>query len=141
MILYSVYREDSARYVTYQLFKERQENPYLSHVDKFPTWPEQLRYILGQPYTYWYAGFDEQLCAYVGMCWVDQKQSGIYTLNRWQHLGYGTTMMHLLMRAHPEMPYTAYIHPENIASIRLHNKLGFVTQRVEPNGQLVLARQ
>lgn len=137
MILYSVYNYGPARYVTYELFKERQQNPYLSHVDKFPTLLEQWAYIDSRPYTYWYAGFDEKLCAYVGACWVDYKQSGIYTLQRYQGLGYGTQMMQTLMRLHPDMPYTAYIHPKNLASIRLHERLGFKLSYTDDNGQLV----
>ncbi len=141
MILYSVYDNHCARHVTLVLFRERQSNPYLSHVDQFPTWDEQVAYIESRPYTYWYGAFDEYTLSYVGACWVDLKQSGVYVLKKYQDMGMGTMMMHLLMHKHPEMPYTAYIHPENIPSIKLHNKLGFVTQCVEPNGQLVLVRQ
>lgn len=141
LILNSVYTDEQAQHVTMLLFLERQQNPYLSHADHPPTWQEQQSYVASRPYPYWYAACDPTIHDYVGACWVDQKQSGIYVLNRYHRRGYGTEIMRQLMAMHPEMPYTAYIHPENVASIRLHEKLGFRVDHTDDNGQLVLKHQ
>ncbi len=140
MILYSVYTNPCARHVTYNLFKERQTNPYLSHVDPFPSWEDQVDYIKKRPYTHWCGAFDEDLCAYVGACWVDHYQSGVYVLEKYWGNGYGTDMMRMLIEQHPEMPYTAYIHPKNVASIRLHQRLEYSLDHTDANGQLVFKR-
>jgi RimJ/RimL family protein N-acetyltransferase len=122
--LASVYDDDRLRRLTYDLFFERQNNPYLSHVDVFPSWGEQNAYINTHPYTHWYGAYNEMGIP-VSAVWVDPKQSGVYTLERWQRKGYGLEAMRQLIEMHPEMPYTAYIHCHNIGSIRLHRKLGF----------------
>jgi len=119
--LVPVYREKAACKFLYDAMKERTPDQSISH-KKMPTMDEHAAFFYSKPYTAWYLlKVDDE---YVGSIYLtDNREIGIFILNKHQGKGYGSQAVSEIMSKWPG-PIYANINPRNEASIAFFEKLG-----------------
>lgn len=127
--LTTVYGDDIAMSVAYQLLCERESHENISH-RKMPTWQEHLAFVGSKPYPEWWAilvdsespdCFEMPGCLYV----TDRNEIGVGILKTYRRRGIAEAALRFLIDPRKTRPLLANINPANNASIALFAKLGF----------------
>ena len=104
------------------LLREREPHQSISHKE-IPTMREHIKFIDSRPYKYWYVIFADY--RYIGAIYLTkQDEVGIGIFKQFHRRGYGIKAIEKLMKLHPNK-CLANINPENKASIKMFEKLGF----------------
>jgi RimJ/RimL family protein N-acetyltransferase len=136
MNLISVYSIDGAEQTLYELLRERstEDDPYvnISH-RQLPTWNEHVKFFDSKPYRYWYL-------IYLGLTALGtvyaskRNEIGIVLFRAHRGQGHGTQAVAMLVDKHKPLKaipgvrsgkYLANINPNNTASIKLFESIGF----------------
>ena len=140
IMMISVYEIGYAKQWLYDLLKERstEEDRHvnISH-RQLPSWEDHVAFIDSMPYERWFVivdqtGVSEFKC--LGTCYVTKRNEiGVHLFKHARGRGIGTAAVKELMERKP-LPaepgvrhgqYIANINPNNQASIRMFEKLGF----------------
>ena len=119
---------DSAK-ILYDLLAERTPEQSISHRE-MPSVEEHLAFVALAPYDAWYlieCTVNGQL-EIVGSIYLTRaNEIGIFIFRQHQGVGFGLLAVPLLMEMHGKRRYVANISPQNDASLRMFDMLGFRT--------------
>ena len=123
--LVSVYHSKNPAKLLYQLLRERSRNMNITH-SKMPTWEQHVAFIKSKPYKVWYLIQTTDGKDIGGIYLSKSNEVGLFILKKYQHLGYGTQALWLLMSKYPkECRFFANVNPKNKRSILFFKKAGF----------------
>lgn len=106
----------------FHLLRERKPNQAISH-KQMPTWDEHVEFVRSEPYKRWY--LIEIAGAIVGSTYFSkQNEIGIFIFEVNIGFGFAKQAIKELMKLH-EGPYYANINPQNGASMKFFENLGF----------------
>lgn len=132
----SVYCNDVAKHVLYELLRERSQEDdkhvNISHRE-MPTWEEHVEFIRSVPYPLWYLiYFNDEAIGDISL--TGRNEIGIVLFRRYRGNGYGSQAVEKFIREHRPLPaitsvraghFLANINPLNSASIRMFERMGF----------------
>ena len=109
----------------YVLLGERTKNQSISHKE-MPSLDKHIKFVESLPYPHWYLIFaNDEDDACVGAIYLTQRNEiGIGIFKDCQNNGYASEAIKQLMSLH-SCKFLANINPENKASIKLFENLGF----------------
>ena len=108
----------------YELLKEREGRINITHKGT-PSLDEHLDFVKNHDYTSWnIIWVNDQK---VGNIYLTQRDEiGIFILQKFQGLGYGSNALKQFMKKNGKKRYLANINPTNYKSIQFFGKQGFV---------------
>lgn len=107
----------------FELLKERDLSINISH-KKLPLFEEHSKFVENYPYTKWYIVYDDSTP--IGSIYLSKKDEiGIFIKKKFQKSGFGSKIIHELIKRHPRKRYLANINPKNKKSISFFENLGF----------------
>lgn len=127
--LVSVYDTDPNVYqrhlrFLYELLSERKPWQNISH-SKMPSWEEHVSFVEKRPYKSWFVVYkDKEL---LGAIYLSQDlEIGIFLLDRFQHMGYGSAMLDALYAYHNDIEvFKTNTSPLNSGSMAFFSNKGF----------------
>lgn len=120
MKLIDVYDDERAGDILWRLLSERTPEQSISH-RAMPSPAQHRAFIASRPYLAWYLVEDQGQIR--GACYLSQQREiGVFIFKGMR--GYGRRAVRLLMETHPGR-FLANVNPENIASARLFESVGF----------------
>ena len=122
--LINVYYEENRHAILYDLLSERTPEQSISHKE-LPDYPEHVEFVESLPYKTWCFIHSSKENDYVGTVYLTrQNEIGVFIFKKYQGNGYGPVAVKELMDAN-EGPFLANVNPQNTASARMFEWLGF----------------
>ena len=122
--LINVYYEENRFAILYRLLGERTPDQSISHKG-MPDYPEHVEFVESLPYKTWCFIHAPEEDGYVGTVYLSkQNEIGVFIFNQYQRKGYGQEAVKVLMEAN-DGPLLANINPQNTASAKMFESLGF----------------
>lgn len=111
--------------ILYSLLEERTPQQSISHKG-MPTWDEHKAFVESRPYIAWYFIIDEMYSEVRGACYLSKdNEIGIFIFEAHHGEGYGKAAIKALMEKYPNVEFKANINPNNEASKKFFESLGF----------------
>lgn len=123
MKLIPVHSRPDAVLHLWMLLKERTPEQSISH-RVMPTWDDHVEFVESHPYQFW--ALIENDIEVVGACYLSkQNEIGISIYAEHRGNGYGPRAVKALMQMMGPRDYLANVNPENDASARMFEDMGF----------------